>query len=201
MLNKILFLDIDGVLNMYGASYYSFAWTNLGTNAIERHLVRRLEFILELVSDLNIVISSSWRQEPLINKLTELNFKYMDRIVGRTPRRNKARGLQILDYINEHDVHTYIVLEDEIADVVTYIDRDRIIEVDMNEGLSNKNAIDTVISINNLTSNNRLLKEYNKENYEMLIELGYRPSILHKYTEGKFKTIEIYNNDLSLRLT
>jgi len=57
---KIIFLDIDGVLNILSDSYYSMGYDNLGNDPIERHLMVRLEFIMCRVPDARIVISSSW---------------------------------------------------------------------------------------------------------------------------------------------
>ena len=54
---NIIFLDIDGVLNMYGSSSRTFM-KPYGQH-IEPHIVQRLNYICEKVHNLNIVISSS----------------------------------------------------------------------------------------------------------------------------------------------
>ena len=48
---KVIFLDIDGVLNMYGASCRTFM-KPYGQH-IEPHLVTRLNYVLENVNDVN----------------------------------------------------------------------------------------------------------------------------------------------------
>lgn len=58
---NLIFLDIDGVLNMYGSSSRTFM-KPYGQH-IERHLVDRLNYICKNVKDLKIVISSSWRND------------------------------------------------------------------------------------------------------------------------------------------
>ena len=55
---KILFLDVDGVLNIQGTTYNSHGYDAIGNDPIKPHLMRRLETVLERVPDLKIVISS-----------------------------------------------------------------------------------------------------------------------------------------------
>ena len=117
---KILFLDIDGVLNMFGESFRSF---KRDSNPLEDILIRRLEYILENVPNLNVVISSSWRQDELISSLLKYEFKYINRIIGRTPRsyqdgfnentktyivKRSNRGEQIAAYLDEIKEETNI---------------------------------------------------------------------------------------------
>ena len=164
---RIIFLDVDGVLNIMSDSYRSCAWVNLGHDAVEAHLMKRLEYIIEQ-TDANIVISSSWHQEQLTILFKKLRFKHIDKIIGRTYRGKventnipderliiqhgtgfkylSERGDQIQHWIDntEHSIESYVVLEDEVSDVCgdrcNTIPIDKVVEVDMNEGLSNVNV-------------------------------------------------------------
>ena len=163
---KVIFLDVDGVLNILSDSYNSCAWVNLGHDAVEVHLMKRLEYLIEQ-ADANIIISSSWGQKQLTILLKKLRFKYIDRIIGRTHRGEventnvpderliiqqgtgikflSERGDQIQHWLDntEHSVVSYVVLEDEVSDVCgdrcNTIPKDKVVEVDMREGLSQKN--------------------------------------------------------------
>lgn len=159
---KILFLDVDGVLNLFGDSFRSFKRGD--SNPLESIRVRRLEYILENVPGLNIVVSSSWGQDTLIEKLLKYQFKYISRIIDRTPRciqgdfneetkryslSRTNRGEQIQAYLDEAkdrvDIERYLVIDDEIFDIVERshprIPKEHVFEIDMNEGLSNKDSL------------------------------------------------------------
>ena len=141
---KVIFLDIDGVLNMYGASCRTFM-KPYGQH-IEPHLVNRLNYILEKVEDLKIVISSSWRfdMKDLEKQIKEQGFKYWDRVIGKTPV-GDARGLEILDWLSEKEVEKYLVIDDECFDicgeVCNVIPVKRFLQTDGNEGILNKEAL------------------------------------------------------------
>lgn len=159
---KILFLDVDGVLNLFGDSFRSFKRGD--SNPLEPIQVRRLEYILENVPGLNIVVSSSWGQDTLIEKLIKHQFKYISRIIDRTPRAVRGdfdeetkrysllrtnRGEQIQAYLDgvkdQFVIERYLVIDDEIYDIIERsnpkIPKEHVFEIDMNEGLSNKDAL------------------------------------------------------------
>lgn len=142
---KILFLDIDGVLNTYGASYRSF---KKGSNVMEPMFVERLEWVMSQVPDLQIVISSSWRNNMprLCEVLKNNGFTYIDRIIGKTIQaqsiterydeslgvyikleppfqlKYRWRGEQIKEYLKHAKLNSklpiqYLVIDDEPFDI------------------------------------------------------------------------------------
>ena len=142
---KVIFLDIDGVLNMYGASYRTFMkpWGQ----HIEPHLINRLNYILEKVEDLKIVISSSWRSnmEDLEKQMKEQGFKHWERVIGKTPDIH-FRGDEIHAWINNFNFEgKYLVIDDETTDICgdycNVIPKKNVLKTDGNEGLLNKDAI------------------------------------------------------------
>ena len=141
---KVIFLDIDGVLNMYGDSCRTFM-KPYGQH-IEPHLVARLNYVLENVNDLKIVISSSWRlnMKDLEKQMTEQGFKYWDYVVGKTPS-GEARGLEILAWLSDKEIEKYLVIDDEHFDICgkkcNVIPSNRFLQTDGNEGLLNKDAL------------------------------------------------------------
>ena len=183
---KIVFLDVDGVLNMMSISYYSMGWDRLGNDPIEPHLMARLEFIIERVPGIKIVVSSSWGRRSLVRKLIKSRFKYLDLIIDSTPRKEQWRGDQIKQWLDEttETVESYVVLEDEISDVSGPICKTipitNVIEVDMNEGLSNKNCIDAIkVLLFPLGKKQAFTatEQLTSETYDKYYNLGFRPQV------------------------
>uniref|UniRef100_A0A7S0QV29 FCP1 homology domain-containing protein n=2 Tax=Pyramimonas obovata TaxID=1411642 RepID=A0A7S0QV29_9CHLO len=113
---RVLFLDVDGVLN-----------TAPTGPPLQRSLLERLVGVV-LYTDAYIVLSTSWRalpelREKLINALHQAGLK-MDRVLGRTeilvkpPRAHifKQRAGQILDWLDrhKHKVESWVALDDEV---------------------------------------------------------------------------------------
>lgn len=181
---KVIFLDIDGVLNIMSPTYNSFRFTQ---DPIEEHLMVRLEFILERVPDAKIVISSSWGYDKAVNKLKQHHFKYIDKVIGEIKRNHEYRGMQINDWLRatDEDIASIVVLEDEIIDVCgticDVVNKNCVVEVNMNEGLSNANAICAVqklMSIGYLIDKTITPFVEDLIKYNFYIERGYRPSVL-----------------------
>jgi len=142
---NIIFLDIDGVLNMYGESSRTFM-KDYGQH-IEPHLVCRLNYICENVDNLSIVISSSWRfnMKDLKKQIEEQGFKHWNLVIGATPDLN-FRGDEIMAWIKGHNFKgNYLVIDDEITDICgdycNIILKENTLQTDGNEGLLHKDAM------------------------------------------------------------
>lgn len=170
---KIIFLDVDGVLNIMSNSYRTFM-KPYGQH-IEPHLVQRLNYLMEK-TDARIVVSSSWKADmiDLEKQIVEQGFKYWDRVIDITPYgHNGMRGKQIEQWLNEYEHDEYVVLEDEPTDVCgsmcNVIPKENVIHVDMNEGLTHQNIVDAIDILFN-------------------VDLGIRDSIIsRKRAEGLYK--------------
>ena len=160
---NIIFLDIDGVMNMYGVSARTFR-KPYGQH-IEPHLVSRLNYICENVKNLGIVISSSWRSnmEDLQKQLEEQGFKYWNLVIGKTPNAFSGkyneetktykvelqyRGEQIQEWFNQNPdltISKYLVIDDEVSDICgemsNLIPKENVLETDGDEGLLNSQAV------------------------------------------------------------
>ena len=113
---KLLFLDIDGVLNGHETH------TN-GYCGIKPYNVEVLNSILGAVPDVQIVISSAWRYMIYPDAMTLKGFEYLlivsglncrGRIHGHTVRDEiiEEREDQILDYARKNNCQEFIVLDD-----------------------------------------------------------------------------------------
>jgi hypothetical protein len=172
---KIIFLDIDGVMNMFGSSSRTFMKPY--GHHIERHLVDRLNYICEKVNNVKIVISSSWRSDmdDLQKQLEQEGFKYWDKVIGKTPKpkaitENKTppyklklefRGEQIQEWIKQFTkieneccsvIDKYVVIDDETIDICgeycNVIPETFVCKTDSNEGMLHKDAIKIIELLN-----------------------------------------------------
>src|SRR5208283_4739445 len=108
---KILFLDIDGVLNSYNTR-------NFGEE-LSPTPCKNLNLLLEKEPDLKIVISSSWRIWGIdyMEKVFSKNgIKSACKIIDITGNENGIRGHQIQCWLDRNPGVTNFVIIDDSAD-------------------------------------------------------------------------------------
>lgn len=124
---KVIFLDIDGVLNSYD-------W--FVSNRKNKHRVhlddKAIEFLSRVVNSTNakIVLSSSWRiisedSEPMIElkeKFKKLNMDIFDK-TGRS-RKRKSRGWEIREWLKENkklfNIISFVIIDDDSYDIINH---------------------------------------------------------------------------------
>lgn len=140
---KLIFLDIDGVLNAHEKLPSGYCGIRL-ENA------QRLNTILDAVPDAKLVISSAWRYLTFQGHMTLKGFEYLllvhgvkahERVIGRTAPDGKIedepdhhdadawnrtglkwRAQQIAAFLTECDAGTpYVVLDDLPLDVPNFV--------------------------------------------------------------------------------
>jgi len=117
---KVIFLDIDGVLNVYGQGHDQYGQT------FHKHFEDNLRYIID-ETQAKIVISSTWRYSGVAN----LKNMWIDRdlpgeIIGITSDLNLyqesgenyksiERGYEIQEWLDEHqaEVTHYVILDDD----------------------------------------------------------------------------------------
>ena len=110
-MNKAIFLDIDGVLNLFGESYktnsvaFDIHFQEIITR-MEFHLVKRLEYIIN-ETDADIILISAWDLDSAKRVLQQNDFKHLNKLKSKLYSPDRVEG--ILEYITD-----YIVLDDEI---------------------------------------------------------------------------------------
>lgn len=111
---KIIFLDVDGVLN---SDEYFDKIKNLDIQGIERDIdVEKIKLLKKVIdaTGAEVVLSSSWRYTRNAQYLKELLSKY-GIYVDSTPYIQNERGLEIRKWLSEHqDVEDFVILDDEI---------------------------------------------------------------------------------------
>ena len=136
---RVLFLDIDGVLNAGGFDAVA------ESSSLDAALVARLNDILA-ATGAKLVLSSSWRYLVLGGAMTVEGFEYLLRshgvakgsLIGHTRADEEiaGRGAQILRWLEDHGpVEAWAVVDDiEIADLGA--ERWRHVRTDARAGLS-----------------------------------------------------------------
>ncbi len=149
---KLIFLDVDGILN----NTQNIKKYRLFFRGKRRLLVdvkpfycfkKLLKEIEKNNMDVKIVISSSWRVGSIPADWKKLFKHYFDNpeiVKGRTPYLYKDRGIEILELLKiakeKGDmIDDYIVLDDDIEDIINHIPNNKVIKINRRYGLTNKN--------------------------------------------------------------
>ena len=146
---KLIFLDVDGVLN----NTQNIKKYRLFFRGKRRLLVdvkpfycfkKLLKEIEKNKMDVRIVISSSWRVGSIPADWKKLFKHYFDNpeiVKGRTPYLYKDRGIEILELLKiakeKGDmIDDYIVLDDDIEDIINHIPNNKVIKINRKYGLT-----------------------------------------------------------------
>lgn len=114
---KVIFLDIDGVLN---SDEYFEKTTNLNIQGIESEIdVTKIELLKKAIDETGakVVLSSTWRYLRKVQYLKELLSHYGISITDSTPFLENKRGLEIKQWLVNHpEVEDFVILDDEVFD-------------------------------------------------------------------------------------
>lgn len=149
---KLIFLDVDGVLNnTQNIKKYRLFFRGKRRLLVDVKPVFYLKKLLEEIEknnmDVKIVISSSWRLGSVPADWKKLFLHYFNNaeiVKGRTPYLYKDRGIEILELLEiakeKGDIiDDYIVLDDDIEDIINHINYEKVMKIDRRYGLTNKN--------------------------------------------------------------
>ena len=113
---KVIFLDVDGVLN---SDEYFDKIRNLDIQGIEREVdIEKIKLLKKAIdkTGAKVVLSSSWRYTKYAQYLKEL-LSNCDIYVDSTPFIENERGLEIKKWLSDNqDVEDFVILDDEIFD-------------------------------------------------------------------------------------
>ena len=150
---KLIFLDIDGVLNnTKDVKKYRMFIKGERRVLIDIepffYFKRLLQEIEKEKLEVRIVISSSWRLGTTASdwkKLFKHYFNDENIILGRTLHLECDRGLEILNFLQMIDeeketVEDYVVVDDDIEDIIDYVGKKRIVKTSIKRGLTNKDV-------------------------------------------------------------
>jgi len=139
---KVLFLDVDGVLNHYGS---------IALLAISDPKLRLLEKIVN-ESGCKIVVSSTWRKLPetrrvLMKRLGYRNLRVYDWTTTKYWKIGQVRGDEIQAWLDEHPNVTNYVIVDDDADMLPH-QMSRFVKTNGHDGLTNDD-VDTILELFN----------------------------------------------------
>lgn len=119
-MSKVIFLDVDGVLNSKRFAEYCTNneglknWWSYGL--LEQELLFNLYHIVKTFPDCHIVLCSSWRISSHHKELLDRQLAlYGMGVYGTTTANPKmGRGQQIMEWVYNHeDVDNFVVLDDD----------------------------------------------------------------------------------------
>ena len=121
---KIIFLDVDGVLNNIGSTEMFH-----GYYGVDQHLLENLKAVVD-ATGAKIVLSSSWKRFKNPDCSEHCFYKYLEQrlasvgleILDITPESSSRRGFGILKWIhdNEPELTDFIIIDDGIYDFKVY---------------------------------------------------------------------------------
>jgi len=151
---KILFLDVDGVLNNNQTRTVTFD----GWCFVDDYLVKRLKQIID-ATGAKIVLSSTWRDgwnredesknEPFFNQLRDKLKEYGMEIWDALPMPMRpSRGLAIAIWFDLHkdlNIESFVILDDWY-DMGIY--RDHLVQINGNIGLTDEDVNEAISFLN-----------------------------------------------------
>ena len=162
---NIVFLDVNGVIDSFKHNDEMRRYNN--DNNYENHYfdwncLENLSFLVN-ATDANIVISSEWKEykSNMIRLLAALKVYDLDkRVIGKTKRiiENKNgfthvnRGLEIKDYLDNHEHDNFVILDDISWDLDMF--SDHLILTHPSFGLTKEDAFKAI----NILKKNNLVK-------------------------------------------
>lgn len=113
---KVIFLDVDGVLN---SDEYFDKIKNLDIDGIQSEVdVEKIKLLKRTIDEAGskVVLTSSWRYTRNAQELKKLLLEF-GISTDSTPFIQNKRGLEIKQYLSEHlDVEDFVIVDDEVFD-------------------------------------------------------------------------------------
>ena len=148
----IIFLDIDGVLRTHKSD---LEWSlklgepipDLCKRYFSKISVNNLNEILGW-SRAKIVVTSTWRTLVSFDDLKKI-FKYngiISEVIDIT-QIGINRGEEIEQYIFDNNIVDYVVIDDNVNDIINVINKERVVKIDSKIGLEDEKLIEKILDI------------------------------------------------------
>ena len=147
-----IFLDIDGVLRTHRSD---LEWSQLlgvpiPLSVYDRRFDKKIvSYINEIVgyTRAKIVVTSTWRVKHSLEELKQIfrDNGIITDVVGKTDI-GLNRGEEIEQYISDNEIENYVVIDDQVNDILKHIPKERVIKVDPIKGFEDvEKAIDILL--------------------------------------------------------
>ena len=148
MYNNIIFLDVDGVLRTHKSDLEWSKQLNIpilkGVNRLfSKSAVDNLNEVI-ILTKAKIVVTSTWRINLSVEELNKI-FKergVIGEVIDKTGINFSGRGLEIKEWLDNNSVSNYVVLDDQVKDIVDIVNN--VIKVDSQNGFE---EVDLVLDI------------------------------------------------------
>lgn len=138
---KIIFLDIDGVLNN---------WASIAENI---HILNDKCLLIRRIIEetgAKIVISSTWRLNSTVDELNKMLWSVgipYNSVISKTPSMTGIRGVEIETWLKDNDqVERYCIIDDD-SDFLDY-QKKYFVQTNMKSGLTTKLAKQAINILN-----------------------------------------------------
>ena len=132
---RIIFLDIDGVLNNAKSNEESLTFP-----CIDEVNLRHLKHVIE-ATGARVVLTSTWKEDYQEDEAVRRFLEDRLPICGVTEDRILDRGKGILAYLSAHpEVKSYVILDDELFDYVECELMDHLVRTFYDCGLTEMDA-------------------------------------------------------------
>ena len=148
---NIIFLDIDGVMRTHNSD---LNWSrelnqpvpNPFKRLFSKEAIENLNYLVNLTSS-KVVITSTWR---MYYTLTELKNLFRERgFIGHivdVTNTGDTRGEEIVEWLNGHKITNFVVIDDNIKDILNRIPDCKVVKCNPLNGLDDQ-IFDKVLDI------------------------------------------------------
>ena len=150
-MNFYIFLDIDGVLD--NENYWWKCFNKHHVKGIMScdywpldpkclfNLMKLYQYIQKQKYKPKIILTSTWRLSKTSTEIVKCRLaEYGMVLYSSTPNINGVRGEEIVSWLSNNNLYTntFIVIDDEIKDILQYIKKDKIIQTTFKKGFNKK---------------------------------------------------------------
>jgi len=132
---KIVFLDIDGVLNSHAWFEENHPNNHHPEGHLSPHHIAELNRVVS-VTGAKVVVSSTWRMGWIIGEIQRMlsDKGFQGTLVGMTPVRNRlCRGDEIQEWLDGRNVEAFVIVDDD-SDMGSLLDH--LVQTNFSTGLN-----------------------------------------------------------------
>lgn len=136
---KIIFLDVDGVLNnlLWARRMFDEGVNVFAKDMLEYRAIELLKRIID-ATGADVVITSTWRMRAVqMTHLLDQLARFDIYPIAVTPRLNTDRGDEISAWMQHYDVESYVILDDD-SDMDEHMDH--LVQTSFEHGLQREHV-------------------------------------------------------------